>query len=96
VVPLFSLALEGLSDEFRPVVRADERRRRIDADQLFQHGHDVLGLASPADPDGQAEPAVLSDHVEELEPPAIGVGVELEVQLLRRSPRAMPKPGAGA
>jgi len=30
-------------------------------------------------PAGQAETAVLVDHVEELEPPTIGRGVELEV-----------------
>jgi len=39
---------------------------------------------------------VLVDHVEELEPPPIGGGVELEVQLLCRSPRDTPTPGAGA
>lgn len=31
------------------------------------------------DSDGQAEPALLVDHVQELEPPSIGGGVELEV-----------------
>jgi len=55
-----------------------------------------LDLQAPAHLDGQAETAVLVDHVEELEPPAIGGGVELEVQLLRRSPRATHRPGAGA
>jgi len=39
---------------------------------------------------------VLHDHVEKVEPSAIGGGVELEVHLLRRSPRATLRPGAGA
>jgi hypothetical protein len=37
------------------------------------------GVTSPAHPDGQVEAAVLVDHVEELQPPPIGGGIELEV-----------------
>ena len=68
-----------MGDEFGPVVAADERWGWVEAGELLQHRHDVFGLAAPAHPDGQAETAVLVDHVEELEPPAIGRGVELEV-----------------
>ena len=68
-----------MSDEFRPIVRPDDRRRRIDADQLFQHGHYVLGLAAPADSDGQTETAVLINHVQEFESAAVGRGIELEI-----------------
>ena len=70
---------EGLGDELRPVVAADVRRRWVEAGELFQHGHHVLGLTAPAHPDGEAEAAVHVDHVQELEPPAIGGGIELEV-----------------
>jgi len=72
-------ALEGVGNELRPVVAADVGWSRVDAGQRLQHHHYVLGLVSPADSDRQAEPAVLADHVEELEPPPIGGGVELEV-----------------
>ncbi len=68
-----------MGNELRPVVAADERRRRIEAGQVLQHCHHVFGLAAPAHPNGQAEAAVLVDHVEKLEPAAIGGGVELEV-----------------
>jgi len=79
-----------------PVVAADEPWGWVEAGELLQHRHDVFGLAAPAHPDGEAETAVLVDQIEELEPPAIGGGVELEVPLLRRSPRATPRTGAGA
>jgi len=39
----------------------------------------ILGLAAPAHPDGQTEAAGLVDHVQELEPAAVGPGIELEV-----------------
>ena len=69
-----------MGDEFGPVVAADERWGWVEAGELLQHRHDVFGLQRlPTPPDGQAETAVLVDHVEELEPPAIGRGVELEV-----------------
>ena len=77
--------------EFRPVVRPDERRRRIDADQLFQHGHDVLGLAAPSHPDRQAEAAVLVDHVQEFESATVSRGIELEIH----GPQVTWPPGIG-
>ncbi len=67
-----------MGNELGPVVAADERRRWVDAGELLQHRH-ILGLAAPAHPDGQAQATVLVDHVEELEPPAIGRGIELEI-----------------
>jgi len=82
--------------EFGAVVAADERWGWVEAGERLRHRHDAFELAAPAHPDGQAETAVLVDHVVELEPPAVGRGVKLEVQLLRRSPRATPRPGAGA
>ncbi len=68
-----------MGDELRPVVAADVRRCQVEAGQRLQHGHHVLGLATPTHSDRQAEAAVLVDHVEEFEPPAIDGGVELEV-----------------
>ena len=65
--------------ELGTVVAADVRRFRIQAGELLQHRHHVLGFAAPADTDRQTKTAVLVDHVQELEPPAIGGGVELEV-----------------
>ncbi len=46
---------------------------------LLQHRHNVVGLEAPAHPYGQAEGAVLVDHVEVLQAPPIGGGIELEV-----------------
>jgi hypothetical protein len=45
---------------------ADERRRWIKAGELLQHRHHILGLATFVHPDGQAEAAVLVDHVPRL------------------------------
>jgi hypothetical protein len=47
---------------------------------LVVQGHHIHGLAAPAHPIGQAEAAVLIDHVEELESAAIGCDVLLELQ----------------
>ncbi len=66
-------------DEFWLVVAADARRRWANAGELLQHRHHVLCSAVPAHPDGHAETAVLVDHIDELEPPAIGGRVEPEV-----------------
>ncbi len=68
-----------MGNEFEFVVAGVERWRWVEAGELFQHRNDVSGLASPAHPEGQAETAVLVDHVEELEPAAVSGGVELEV-----------------
>jgi hypothetical protein len=72
-------ALEGVGNELGAVIAADERRRRVDAGELLQHRHHILGLAAPAHPDRQAETAVLVDHIQELESAAISGGVELEI-----------------
>ena len=68
-----------MGDQLRTVVAADERWCGVEAGELLQHCHHVLRLAAPPHPDGQAEAAVLLDHVEELEPAAVSGGVELEV-----------------
>ena len=73
-------ALERVGNELRPVVAADERRCRVEAGEPLQHSHHVLGLAAPSDSDRQAEAAVLVDHVQELLPPTINRGVELEIR----------------
>jgi len=73
-------ALEGVGNQLRPAVAADVGRSRVDAGQRLQQHHYVPGLASSAASDRQVEPAVLVTHLEELEPPPIGGGVELEVQ----------------
>jgi hypothetical protein len=57
----------------------NECRCGVEAGELLQHGHHVLGFAASAHPDGQAEAAVLVDHVQELDSAAISGGVELEV-----------------
>ena len=56
-----------------------ERWRRVEAGEPLQHRYHVLGLAAPAQPDRQAEAAVLVDHVQEPESAAIGGDVELEI-----------------
>jgi len=68
-----------LAHEHRPVLRPDERRRRTDAGQLFQHGQKFLGVAAPADSDSQAETTVLIDRVQEFKPAVVGRGNELEL-----------------
>ena len=45
---------QSVGDEFRPVVAADERWCGVEAGQLFQHCHHVLGLAAPSDTVRQA------------------------------------------
>jgi len=64
-----------VGDELRPVIAADERRRRVEAGEFLQYRHHVFGLAAPAHLDRQAETAVLVDHVEELEAAATRGGV---------------------
>jgi len=79
VAAVLAPALEGVGNELRPVVAADIGRCRFEAGEFLQHRHHVFGPAAPPYPDGQAESAVLVDHIQELEPPPIGVGVELKV-----------------
>ncbi len=68
-----------MGDEFGHVVAADERWWRVEADKLLKNRHHGVGLTEPAHPDGQADAAVLVDHVEVLQPPHNGGGIELEV-----------------
>lgn len=68
-----------MGNELRSVVAADEPRCRVEAGQLLQYGHHILGLTAPAHTNGQAKAPVLIDHVQKLEPPTIDGGVELEV-----------------
>ena len=68
-----------MSDELRTVVAADVCRCGVEAGELLQHRHNILGLAAPADTDRQAETTVLVNHVQELEPAAVSGGVELEI-----------------
>lgn len=58
--------------------------------ELVVQGHHILGLASLAHPNGQADAAVLVDHVQDLESAAIGCDVELDVQLCRKQIKLMP------
>jgi hypothetical protein len=68
-----------MGNELGAVIAADERRSWVEAGELLQHSHHVLGLADSPHADRQAQTAVLVDHVQEFQPPAIGGGVELEV-----------------
>ncbi len=68
-------ALQVVGDECGPVVAASERWRRVQAVELFQYRHHVIGLAASAHPDSCAEAAALIDHVEELQSAAIGCGI---------------------
>jgi hypothetical protein len=43
-------APERLSNELGYVVAANERRCRVEADELLKHGHHVLGFTAPAPP----------------------------------------------
>ncbi len=56
-------ASEGMGNELRAVVAADERRCRVEAGEILHHSNDILGFAAPSHPDRQAEAAVLVDHV---------------------------------
>jgi len=55
-----------MGNELGTVVVAVERRCLVEHGELLQHGHHVLGLASPAHPDGQAQATVFVDHDQEL------------------------------
>lgn len=67
-----------MSNELRPVVTADEGRSWLEPDELLQHRHHIYGLATPSQTDRLAQAAVLVDHVQELEPPSISGGIELD------------------
>ena len=72
-------APESMGDELGAVVRPDELWCRVEAGEVLQQRHHVIGLAAPTHSDGQAKAAALVDHLQELEPAAISRGVELEV-----------------
>jgi len=76
---LINPTLARVSDELGAVVAADVGRCWVEAASRLQHGHHVLGLATPPHSDRHAETAVYVDHIEEPLPPPIGAGVELEV-----------------
>ena len=56
-------APQGVGNELRAVIAADERRSWVEAGELLQHHNHVLGLATPSHVDRQAQTAVLIDHV---------------------------------
>ena len=58
VAPLASVQM-GLGDELWPVDAADARRGGVEAAELLQHVHHILGFAPPANPDRQAGEAVV-------------------------------------
>jgi hypothetical protein len=72
-------APQGMGNELGAVIAADECRCWVEAGELLQHRHHVFGFAASSDADRQAQTAVLIDHVQELQPPTIGGGIELEV-----------------
>lgn len=45
---------------------------------MFQYGHYVLGLAPPADLDGQRVTDVFLDHIQEFESAIVSRGIDLE------------------
>jgi len=53
--------------------------RWVELEQLLDRVDHLSSLTAPTDPNRQAEPAVLIDHVEKLECPPIDGLVELEV-----------------
>ena len=71
VVSLVSHQSPEPGNEIRPDVRPDERRRQIEAGQIFQYGHHIFGFVAPADSFIQTESAVLIDHVQEFEYAAV-------------------------
>ena len=61
------------------LIIADERRNWVEAGEVLQHRHHILGLATQTRADLQAQTAVLINHVQKLQPSAIGGGIKLEV-----------------
>lgn len=68
VAPAFAPDPEGMGNPLRSVVSVDVELYFVESEQLLQHGHQVLCLTSPADPDGAAEAILFIDHVLEVEP----------------------------
>ncbi len=55
------------------------RRRWVELEQLLDRVDHLSSPTASADPNGQAEPAVFVDHIEELEGSPIHGLIELEV-----------------
>lgn len=69
----------GVGDELRSVVEAHVDRGAPLAGETLEAVDDVIGVDGAVHVDGQALPAVLVDHVQQLQLAAIGGLVELEV-----------------
>ena len=67
------------ADELRPVVRAQEERRAVHADEPRQHLDHALGADRAGHVDGQTLPGELVDDRQAFELLAVGAGVEDEV-----------------
>ena len=70
---------QGVGDEFRAIAHPQMSGRWVELEQLLDRVNHLSSPAAPADSIGQAEAAVLIDHVEELEGPPIHRLVEMEV-----------------
>jgi len=71
--------LQGVGDEFRAVVHPQMGGRWVDLEQLLDRVDHLRSPAAPTDSNGQAEAAVLVNHVQELKGPPIHGLVELEI-----------------
>ena len=67
------------ADELRSVVRAQEERSAVLADEAREHLDQPLGADGACDVDGQALPGELVDDGQAFELLAVGTGVEDEV-----------------
>ena len=70
-----------MSDEFRAVVHPQMSGRWVELEQFLDRVDHLSSFTAPAGPSRQAGPAVLINHVEELECPPIHSLVELEVDV---------------
>ena len=72
---------QGVGGQLGTVVAADERRRRATlADEPVEHGDGVVGVDAAAALDRQRLPRELVNHVQQLQDPAVGGLIELEVK----------------
>ena len=79
-MPLFGDPFEDrVADELRLIVRAQEERRSLRADELREHLDHALGTDRAGHVDGQALVGELVDHRQALDLLALGGGVEDEV-----------------
>ena len=70
---------DGARYELRPIVRSNDLRCAMPADQTAQHFDDPHGANGAGHIDGQALPGVLVDDRQALEFLAVGTGVEDEI-----------------